>query len=352
MEKKNTPLSADEIISGLGLGKKKLRNDLEVIIRILSAEALTRKELLIRLRTDHECQDFTDKQLKQGIAAIRSCFGIISRQDNRYFINNSKVDPKFKGNVVNDVGKEFVAGRAIRSIMYEILKDTPLIVGQLAKAVEEHPDYDGSKGTGKKLLLVVNRHLHMPRDKKSFFERDDSRGSYNVWRVKPNSSPPPREAGGYQRRCKEDARPKRDALYQLMRARSIIKGWSFRDLFEAARQSNLKCANPEVTRVSFSRIFRQNQAYFECCSGGKSARWRARCLGTLKSLSCPDDFFDLAKHVLDDLALPVDLDYLLKVIYQHSHLFGYTTNELPKSFLQNSIVRAIVGTEYVKRIKS
>ena len=78
--------------------------------------------------------------------------------------------------------------------------------------------------------------------------------------------------------------------------------------------------------------------------------WRARWLGPLKIPSCPKEFFDLASQVLDDLMAPRSLEDLLKVIRQSGHLFGYQTNELPLTFLQNQIVKVIAGTKYASLI--
>ena len=348
MENKKIPLFADEIITGLGLGKRKLRKNNEIIIRILSAEMMTRKELAKRLRNEpaYDCQKATDEQLGDRVEHLVRYFGILGCQDVRYFVINSKADPKFQDNDAKNFTGEFIAGRAVRSIIYEILGKNPLPAGQLTKKVENHPEYDGSKGLGKKLKAVVNHILNNFRNKKSFFERDKSRGKYNVWRIKENSKSPPWKAGGYQER----PRLKRDAIHQLMRAKAVINGWSSRDLFWATRQSALRYKSPKIARKSLNRLFHRNKAYFEQIPGTKPVHWRARWLGPLKTPSCPREFFDLASQVLDDLMAPRSLEDLLKVIRQSGHLFGYQTNELPLTFLQNQIVKVIAGTKYASLI--
>lgn len=344
MEKKKVPLSADEIIAGLGLEKRKLRKDIEIIIRILSEEMITRKELAKRLRGEpaYDCQEATDEQLGNRVESLRRYFGILGRQDGCCFIINSKADPKFQDNAVKNFGRKSVRGRALRSIIYEILKKKPLVVGPLARAVENHPDYDGSKGAGKKLKIAVNRVINDSGNKKSFFERDKSRGKYNVWRVKENLSSPPWKAGGY----KEKLRPKRDALHQLMRAKAVINGWSYRDLFEATRQSALGYDSPETARNVLGNLFRRNGEYFERCSLKSPRRWRAKWLGQKKIPATALDFKDLTVKVLTDLAYSLSREDLAKAIRRYGDLFGYQTNELPLAFLESNVIRAIAGTKY------
>lgn len=344
MKDRTTPLSADEIIAGLGLEKRKLRKDIEIIIRILSEEMITRKELAKRLRGEpaYDCQEATDEQLGNRVESLRRYFGILGRQDGCCFIINSKADPGFQDNAVKNFGGKLVRGRALRSIIYEILEKKPLVVGRLAREAENHPDYEGSKGTGKKLKIVVNRVLNNSGNKKSFFERDKSRGKYNVWRVKENSKSPPWKAGGY----KEKPRPKRDALYQLMRAKAVIKGWSYRDLFEATRQSALGYDSPETARNVLGNLFRRNGEYFERRSLKSPVRWRAKWLGETKIPTTALDFKDLTVKVLTDLASPLSREDLAKAIRRYGDLFGYQTNELPLALLENKIIQAFAGTMY------
>lgn len=135
-----------------------------------------------------------------------------------------------------------------------------------------------------------------------------------------------------------------------MRSQAVIKGWSFDDLFEATRQSALGYNSLKTARCAFRNLFRQNEDYFQQSSLKNPVRWRAKWLGPLKTQSCPKDFLDLAGRILDDLMVPQNLEDLLGIIRQFSHLFGYQTNELPLIFLENGVVGAIAGTKYASLI--
>lgn len=348
MNKKTVPLTADEIIAGLGLGKRELRKDVEGAIRILSEEMLTKDELAACLLDDpdYDCQVFSATQLKSSVDVVRKCFGIVGCRNNRYFIVNSEADPRLSESAATDtVGKANI-GRSVRSLMYEILSQTPLIVGQLAKAIESHADYDGSKGTGKKLLIVVNRILHGPANKK-FFERDTGRGRYNVWRTRPGSNPPPGNAGDYQ----EAPRPQRDALFKLLRSKAIIKGWSFSELIATADKAALDCSSPHSARASLTRCLGKNKTHFEKCQSKNPVRWRAKWLGQVKVPTAGSDSKDLTIKVLTDLGVrALSRKELAEAMHRYGYLFGYQTNDLPLPLLESKVIQAVAGTMYATMV--
>lgn len=352
MERKSMiiPLSADEIIAELREKNKakKLRKNTEIIIRILSAEALFNDELVARLKkTDYNFRGADDEKIKRRLKALK-CFhcGILSRQDGWYFIRGTLADPEIQERVssgnqpLNQPGKKTGEIRALRSIIYEILQKEPLAVNRLAMRVKNHPDYDGRRGQGKKLLLAVNDTLN--EGKERFFVRGSERKKFSLWRVIAGSNPPP----------KKFHHPfwfRRDELYQIMRSKSVIKGWSLLDLYEevikpgSIYQVKPGSAQNSVMTALYQLFHRDRGEYFERIS---VKRWRAKWLGLVKTPSSPEDFKDLVSKILDDAALPLSLDNLLKIVRQDGYLFGYLANELPLSFLKNNIVRAIVGTSY------
>lgn len=343
---KNTPLPADEIIARVEKkGGRRLSKNIRIMIRILSEEALSRKNLGERLRNhpDYDCQGANNDQIGQRAAVLRY-HGILGCQDGKYHINGSKTDPTFQEIARLLPIRKSEEKRSLRSIVYEILKQTPLPAGGLVRKVASHPDYDGSYGTGKKLKTAAHSVLN-GRKNRCFFERDGSRLMYADWRVKAGSSPPPRKAR--QMPC-----PKQDAVYELMRSRSIIKGWTCRDLFEELSGSESGYISLESAQTALNRVFRRDEKKrFELVSLERPWHWRAKWLGPLKIPSCPKEFLDLAGRILDDLMLPHDFEDLLVIIRQHSHLFGYQTNELPLSFLRVEMIRAIAGTKYSDQVR-
>ena len=343
MEKKKVPLSADEIIAGLG--KRKLKEDIKDMIRVLSDEALNSTGLtehFLRKESASDCREADNQEIKRLVRPLRS-WKILGWQDGEYFIKGSKADPQFQANNFKPPAhlKKPEERRSLRSIIYEILKQAgPMTAGRLASRANSHPDCGGSYGQDKDLKKRADKILNSGRNK-CFFERDASRRKYADWRVKDGSSPPPWKS--------KQGPPdyKKSAIYQLMRTKAVIRGWSYRELFEELDRLKSGYISLAAAQANLSCIFYQNKAgRFEKIPGTKPVHWRARWLGPLKTPSCPKEFFDLASQVLDDLMAPRSLEDLLKVIRQSGHLFGYQTNELPLTFLQNGVVGAVAGTKY------
>lgn len=358
MEKpKIAPLSADDVIAEAEkkIGKNRMSDNARIMIRILSEKALFMDELADELRDnpDYDSKGASDKQLKDRLVIMRR-LNILGRQDGFYFIKGTMADPRIQDHAAKTEqfsDRKKKQRRSLRSIIYEILQKEPLPVNRLSERVKNHPDYHGSHGYGKRLVLAVNFKLNTAVNKKYFFERVDDRKKFCFWRVKPDSYPPPLES-------RQKIRPKQYALHRIMRKKALIRGWTYRDLYEEVIQPDSGYdenseSPPHLIMTCLSHVISNSRVgYFECVSLERPMRWRAvRLDGQLKIPSNQAEFRDLAFRVLDDLMLPLSLECLLKNIRQYGHLFGYKANELPLSFLRVEVTRAIVGTEYQNRIQ-
>lgn len=348
------PLSADEIIAGLrkkAKGRRRSKN-IEIMVRVLSAKALFPDELVEKLRNnpDYDCRGADDEFIKQRLQTLRH-HKILGRLGGWYFIKGTAADPEIQDRVrarkprLDQPKKKTGKIRSLRSIVYEILQKEPLPLNWLVRQVENHPDYDG-RLKGQKLHVTINWVLNEKENKERFFERESKRKKFSVWRVKAGSGPPPR---GFH----QPPSPQQNELYRIMRAKSVIKGWSYPDLYEEVSQPNSGYrinpgSSPNLATAALRQVLARDKGerFERISAAGEFKGWRAKWLGPIKTPSNPKDFKDLASKVLDDVALPLSLDNLLKIVRQYGHLFGYLVNELPLSFLENSIIRAIAQTRY------
>src|SRR3989344_4827190 len=348
---KNALLSAADVIAGV---EKRIRGgkwskNMEIMIRILSEKDLLANQLIEELKkTEYDFRGAGNMQIRQRLRVVRD-YGILSCQDGRFFIKDTKADPKIQDRVsrAGRPAKEKTGKpRSLRRIMYEILFKKPLPANRLTARVKNHPDYNESQEYVKNLLVATHRALYEGR---VFFERENPR-RFSCWRVKAGSSPPP--AGSRQK-----FRSKQDDIYRIMRLKFVIKGWSYLDLYEemnkpdSGYQVKPGSSRDSVVAALYQIFARAGEGYFEkILSDGEPNRWRARWIGPQKVPSCPEEFKDLAMKVMNDLIFPLSLDDLLKAVRQHGYLFGYIVNELPATFLENNIARVIAGTKYARRI--
>lgn len=357
---KITPLSADAVIAGVEKkGGRRLSGNIRIMIRLLSAKALFPDELVEKLRNnpDYNCRGADDKFIKLRLQTLRH-HKILSRLGGCYFIKGAMADPEIQDSMrakkprLNQPNGKTEKSRSLRSIIYELLLEEPLPLNWLAIRTENHPDYDG-RYKGKKLRQVVNWLLNEKENRERFFERESERKKFSVWRLKANSSPPPK---GFHRYSP----PRQNELYRIMRTKSVINGWLYLDLCEeVSRPDSGYCIKPGSSKklvvAALGQVLKRGskEGYFESIPAeGKLKRWRAKWQGLPRVPSRPGDFKDLAIKIMDDLIFPLSLDNLLQAVRQHGHLFGYIVNELPGPFLRNSIVRVIAGTKHAERIRS
>ncbi|MFA6421811.1 MAG: hypothetical protein WCV92_00170 [Candidatus Buchananbacteria bacterium] len=359
-----TILSAQQVIDSL---RPDLGTKTKAVIHLLSQKAMTITELIMALRRDRKIPSgLSHEKLVRLLhdLVLNSRTHIFRQRHGLWYVRFTAADPMLQKTLERKrkpVDRHIMVGRfALRAIIFDILQEGPLVLGEIMERVRNHQSFNEPEIDEKQLRIDVWNVV--ARNEELFVKVPDATGHIPTrntrWGLRSGAElPTPKKLRlKVTKKRSEYKRPKhtphqRDALYTIMRAQRIIAGWTYDELCNAI-------IDPSSGYVVDQTKNKEGLKNDVCCHlthpndrrFGKVRRgvWRALHEGPSRPPQSVEDFRSLIEAIIKDLGHTLSFTQLISSVRRYGFYFGWDTLSLPDAFMQRNVLEVLRSIDATK----